>query len=141
MSRPAAIAILALVAACYGAESDRSSSHGSANREAPISARRPTDKAFAAMTADERCGATFERAAPCIDDVLAASIGQALDPGLGAQVGSAFERSAPASVREQRIIHRNLCAGTREYASALMACWDRVGCKALAACVYPAQPK
>jgi len=131
MSRPAAIAILTLMAACHGSEDFYA---------------KPTAEKFEKMTDDERCDAVFPRAEPCLDALTVASAAQIVDdPEFAGKLGSAFHDAPPSNAKERRAIHRVQCFDkSREdagYAKAVLACWDQVGCKALAACVYPPMAK
>ncbi len=131
MSRPAALAIVTLIVACHGSEDFYA---------------KPTAEKFAKMTADERCEAVFLRAEPCLDEIVVANAAQiADDPEIAAQIGSAFRDAPSGGAKERRSMHQIQCVGTGigdfDYAKSVLACWDQVGCKALATCVYPPHAK
>ncbi len=100
----------------------------------------PDAKAFAAMSAEDKCEATLPRGKKCQGALLALDLERISGDG-----SSALSAEDNAKLHEEpedkeaEGMHRLQCNASRTYADAVLACWDRADCQAFAACVVTKQ--
>jgi hypothetical protein len=119
--------LLILVAGCH-----RSPSEANA-RALP----KPDAVAFAKLTADAQCTASFPRARPCVNEILGAEMAALTDGQI--KGGSALDE--PTSDREEEAMQRVHCLGEPDYPKAVVECWSVEGCEAFATCVVKHEPE
>lgn len=100
----------------------------------------PPDPAqYRSMSLEQRCEVTAPRATQCIEEVMEAELRTLLKHPDDAP--TIIDDHGRATGSEAAAIHRVQCAGSPrgEYQDAVIACWDRDGCREFAACVAAAR--